>query len=137
MRRYQPGFTLIELLVVVVILGVLAAIAIPLYSNHRISAQRSAAKAALLEGAQNMERYFTRNNSYEEAQVGDLSDGAQVKASLEGNSYTLSFLDGDDKPTGTNPFAATYTIRALPNNGDDCGSLIINQAGVRLPEDCW
>ncbi len=65
MRKDQKGFTLIELIVVVAILGVLAAIAIPMYSDYRSSAYRSAAKAALVEGAQNMERYYTRFNSYD------------------------------------------------------------------------
>ncbi|NOY12218.1 MAG: prepilin-type N-terminal cleavage/methylation domain-containing protein, partial [Deltaproteobacteria bacterium] len=61
MQKTQTGFSLIELLVVIAIIGTLAGIAIPMYSNYRENAYRAAAKTALVEGAQNMERYFTRN----------------------------------------------------------------------------
>ena len=129
MQKNQKGFSLIELLIVVAIIGILAGIAIPIYNNHRNSAYRSAAKAALTEGAQNMERYFTRNNSYVGAVVGDPAVGNQVLGQTEGAKYTLTF-----------PVALTqtaFTIRATPNFNDTCGNLSINQLGVKAPANCW
>lgn len=50
-KRDERGFTLIELLVVVIIIGILASIAIPVFLSQRGSAQEAAAKSDLRNGA--------------------------------------------------------------------------------------
>ena len=64
LNRREEGFTLIELLVVVIIIGILAAIAIPVFLNQRQKAWNSAAKSDLRNAAVIQESYFTDNSSY-------------------------------------------------------------------------
>lgn len=138
MHRNNKGFTLVELLVIIGIIAVLATISIPMYSNYRISAYRAAAKAALVEGAQNMERYFTRNNTYAGATTGDTAAGAQVLSTTEGTKYLLTFQPGSVTTATT---TTTFTIRAAPYFTDaKCGYLEITQTGAKSSEfagNCW
>jgi type IV pilus assembly protein PilA len=65
----DEGFTLIELLVVIIIIGILAAIAIPVYLNQRQRAYDAAAKSDLRTLAQFEETYAANANVY-----GDLAN---------------------------------------------------------------
>lgn len=58
------GFTLIELMIVVLILGIIVAIAFPSYTQQIQKSRRADATSAVLEAAQQLERCFTRNNTY-------------------------------------------------------------------------
>jgi len=64
MQRTRKGFTLIELLIVVVIIGILAAIAIPKFSETKKKAYVTAAKSDLKNLVSTMEAFFSDNNSY-------------------------------------------------------------------------
>ncbi len=64
MRKQRSGFTLIELLIVVVIIGVLAAIAIPKFQNTRGKANLAALKSDLRNMATAQEAYFYQNAVY-------------------------------------------------------------------------
>ena len=62
--RNDAGFTLIELLVVMIVIGILAAIAIPVYLHQRVSAYDARAKSDLRGLATQEELYLTNAGSY-------------------------------------------------------------------------
>src|SRR6201994_4569870 len=64
-KKGDEGFTLIELLVVVVIIGVLVAIAVPVYLNYRQGAADKSAQSDLRGAISAVEQFYTDNsNSY-------------------------------------------------------------------------
>lgn len=133
-RRQESGFTLIELMIAAGIIAILAAIALPTYTQYTKRAYRGDAKTALLNDAQYLERNFTQSNCYH--QYDSNNDGTcdtaialpHTQSPNEGNAvYNIS---------ATTLTATTYTLTATPINpgpmaGDDCGNLTINQLGVK------
>src|SRR3954470_1125208 len=64
MEEREGGFTLIELLVVIIIIGILAAIAIPVFLNQRQKGYDAQAKSDLRNAATAEETYMTEANTY-------------------------------------------------------------------------
>jgi prepilin-type N-terminal cleavage/methylation domain-containing protein len=82
----RKGFTLIELLIVVVIIGILAAIAIPKFANTKQKAQVSALKSDLRNLATAQEAYFADFNTYAPAIGATQSAGVAAFSVSPGNS---------------------------------------------------
>src|SRR5690242_17549018 len=69
MQRMKKGFTLIELLIVVVIIGILAAIAIPKFANTKSKAYITAMKSDLRNLVTAEEAYFSDSTHYTTAVI--------------------------------------------------------------------
>ncbi len=104
-RKGQEGFTLIELLVVVIIIGLLAAIAIPAFLGQRNKANDAAAKSLVRNGATAMEAYFSDGNSYAGATA------ANLRAIEPNIAWQITAADAaqDQLNFGT-PTATTYSL---------------------------
>jgi len=63
-RNLNTGFTLMELMIVVAIIGILASIAYPSYTNSITKGRRAEGRTALAELMQQQERFMTQTNSY-------------------------------------------------------------------------
>jgi len=90
----DEGFTLIELLVVMIIIGILAAIAIPLYLNQRANARDTAVKSDLRSVAAQEEGYYTGALNYGTfAQM--QTSGISFNHLSPGVTITIRHLNGD------------------------------------------
>jgi type IV pilus assembly protein PilA len=102
----ESGFTLVELLVVMLILGLLAAIAIPSFFNQRDKARDADAKAGVRTAQTAMETYATDNQG---------SYAGATAASLEGIEETLTDVNLS-APTST---ADDYTVEVVSDTGNE------------------
>jgi type IV pilus assembly protein PilA len=114
----EGGFTLIELLVVIIIIGILAAIAIPVFLNQRKKGYDASVKSDLRNAATAEETYLTDFNVYSaETPAGTELTTAGFKYSNQSN-YDANTAKIDVKlPTGTTN--TSYCLHAKSASGKD------------------
>ena len=139
MKTKARGFSLIELMIAVVIVGILAAIAIPSYSNYVARGNRSAAESYILGAANKQEQYMLDARQY--ATTLALLNLSTAPTEVSSN-YSIS-ISADNSAT-----PPTYTITATPTGSQasrdtQCGNLTINQSGTKgisgtgSVDSCW
>src|SRR5450756_1396395 len=118
--KMQKGFTLVELMVVVAVIGILAAVAVPSYSNYVIRGKLVEATSALSDGRIKMEQFYQDNRTYVPtvAQLGSNTNGCPVAIPMATTNFTYAC---------STPTASTYTITANGTGGMSVFSYTIDQ----------
>lgn len=137
MKNNEGGFTLVELLIVVTIIGIVAMIAYPAYTQHILKTHRAEGKAIIAQAAVSQERFFADNNSY----TADLTalGFAADPANSENGYYSLDV----DAPTANCPIATCYslTATAIGTQAADaqCATMTQTSTGRKTATDqeCW
>jgi prepilin-type N-terminal cleavage/methylation domain-containing protein len=106
-RRSEGGFTLIELLIVVVIIGILAAIAIPKFANTKEKAYIASMKADLRNLVNAQESYLADNLTYASS-FGALNAGQSAGVTLTVTTGSASWWGATAWHNGTSQTCALY-----------------------------
>lgn len=122
-KHTQQGFTLIELMVTVAILGILASIALPAYSDYVTRGRIPQATTALSNGRVLLEQWFQDNRTYKAA--------GGVSPPCPANTPYFTF-------TGCPPGAdTTFTLTATGKDAMNGFVYTINQANVMTSTTSW
>lgn len=140
-KRFS-GFTLIELMIVVAIIGILAGVAYPAYTDYVLRANRADGKAGLLNLQVAQEKYRADCPQY--------ADGIHATARTCASGGTHNLVSSTSSPNGKYTLAITagsatsYTLTATPTFTDaKCNVLGIDQAGTKTENgtdtvaNCW
>ena len=134
MERAQKGFSLIELMIVVAIIGILASVALPIFTEQVLQSRRSEARAAI-EEIRNLENEFFLNYK----RYGNLAE-LNYTSTTDGGYYNLAIS------SGALEYTASATAIGRQARDETCAVFQItsiatlvafDKDGNNTTSDCW
>lgn len=129
MKTVERGFTLIELMITVAVIGVLAAVAYPAYTDQVRKASRRAAQAQMMELANREQQFMLAQRSFA-AYSTIAAAGYSFPSDLTANYTPTIAVSAGGFP------AYTITFTAKGRQLTD-GDLTLNSEGVKAPAGKW
>jgi type IV pilus assembly protein PilE len=138
--KKNRGFTITELVITMAIIGILAAIVVPMYTNHIRRARRSDAKVAVENVRAMEEQRRAENGNYTLLRDDLRSFGWPV----DGGGNAIDYDAGDYRIT-LQAHASGFLAEAMPRagtrqfrtDGGAAGWLRIDASGTKTPADKW
>jgi type IV pilus assembly protein PilA len=127
-RNFSPGFTLIELLVVITIIGILAAVALPLYQGYMITAKLSEVENAMTTVSSGATKYYHDQSSWPNCPtINEVRNSLGVGLGAISRIFSLSISNSNGMITAIiqniHPIVDNKTLTLTPNTNND-GSLL-------------
>ncbi len=113
-REGDEGFTLVELLVVIVIIGILVAIAIPVFLSQREKGWAASVQSDLRNGSPIAETFYADNGTYVGLLTTGMNHGADNTLEAKGLTVTSYCLEGkSSKLTGAGDVWSFHSTTGL------------------------
>ena len=110
-------------MIVVTVIAIISAIAYPSYTQYVVRGKRSEGRTALLDSAAKLERYYSDNSAYSNAD-NDFPPLTNFSTSSETGKYNLTIATAGTRQT--------FVLTATPTFVDpDCANFTYTQAGTR------
>jgi type IV pilus assembly protein PilE len=139
-RGGHSGFTLIELMITVAIVAILAAVALPSYSQYMRKARRGDAQSFMSEVAARQQHFLLDRRAYSTS-ITDAPASGGLGMTIPSN--VSSFYTVTIPPDSVTTQPPAFIVQAVPTGSqteDTCATLRLNQAGQKTATgtgSCW